>query len=95
MNMQDLSIVRLSVEATNRIERVLYRALYSKDFESLLHRNPEEALRATGLTERERKVVSRLRRDELEEYGIDIRPFLSVLHEDGRKFCPTAVSRPN
>jgi hypothetical protein len=91
--MQRRPIARLSSEAVNRIERVLYRALHSKDFADLLRANPEEALRATNLIESERKIVGRLRRDELEENGVDIRPFLSVLSEDGRKFFPRLVRK--
>lgn len=68
-----------------RIENILSRAATDIVFRNLLLEKPEEALCDSDLTTEERKLVSNLRRVQLEELGLDVRRFRSFLRDNGTK----------
>ena len=67
------------------LDRVLAKALASPKFKSLLLSNPSEILSGEHLSLDEFRLLSDLSRDEIEEQGVDVRPYRNFLKTDGHK----------
>lgn len=68
-----------------QIEGILRRASEDIEFRNLLLRSPAEALRETGLGEKEQSLLAAMRRVSLEEWGVDVRRFRAFLRDNGNK----------
>lgn len=81
----------LAPAARARVEAVLTRAATEPAFLALLTTDPAGALAGTTLTDSEKTLVAGLRRVDLEEVGVDVRPFRQVLVHDA---CLRTTGRP-
>jgi hypothetical protein len=81
----------LAPEARARVEAVLTRAAAEPAFLASLTTDPAGTLAGTPLTADEKALVAGLRRVDLEEVGVDVRPFRHVLVHDA---CLRTTGRP-
>lgn len=82
-----INVSELSEDGRVRVEKVLLRAAEDIQFRDLLLANPDEALKDTDLSPDEAKMVARMKRVALEEWGVDVRQFRSFLLDNGNKIA--------
>jgi hypothetical protein len=79
----------LTPDTKAKVERVLQRALDDVEFRELLTLNPVEALRDVDLGSAEKTILGRMKRVQLEEWGIDMRRYRVMARDNGNKVSAT------
>jgi hypothetical protein len=77
------TLPKLSEESKKNLEKVLDRAAEDIEFRERLLSSPAAALKDSGLSKEEIKGVSDLRRVGLEEWGINVRKFRTIMRDNG------------
>jgi len=75
----------LTPDTKAKVEHVLQRALDDVEFREMLLMNPVEALRDVDLGAPEKAILSRMKRVQLEEWGVDMRRYRAVARDNGNK----------
>jgi hypothetical protein len=80
-----VNVPPLTPETKAEVERVLKRAQEDAEYRELLLLNPVEALRDVNLGPAEKNILGRMKRVQLEEWGIDMREHRARTRDNGNK----------
>lgn len=80
-----MNVPVLTADTKAKVERVLQRALDDVEFREQLLTSPADALREVDLGAAEKAILGRMKRVQLEEWGVDMRRYRALMRDNGNK----------